>query len=222
MTTPDEKKLPTREQLDSLKNLLPLDCGDNSCQFAPKKGGMRTNGGCRCVTDLKPFSKRLAVTRALQALPSLLFAAEERERLSGVVELYRAMKLPNGTMVGAVFDERDALRARLAAVEAEQLEDIRERYALFDLIEELAIKAGCDSEWSSEHDHRECLRESIEDWMAAANAEARRVDELTPLAARLSKIEELARSVGYNAAIGHVHVQPLLDAIIRPTPEETP
>lgn len=25
------------------------DCGDNSCRFAVKKGGMRTNGGCRCI-----------------------------------------------------------------------------------------------------------------------------------------------------------------------------
>ena len=24
------------------------DCGDNSCKYATKKGGMRTNGGCRC------------------------------------------------------------------------------------------------------------------------------------------------------------------------------
>ncbi len=25
-----------------------LDCGDNSCRYATKKGGMRTNGGCSC------------------------------------------------------------------------------------------------------------------------------------------------------------------------------
>lgn len=26
------------------------DCGDNSCHFLPRpRGGMRTNGGCRCV-----------------------------------------------------------------------------------------------------------------------------------------------------------------------------
>jgi len=24
------------------------DCGDNSCLYAKNKGGMRTNGGCRC------------------------------------------------------------------------------------------------------------------------------------------------------------------------------
>lgn len=26
-----------------------FDCGDNSCMFAISKGGMRTNGGCRCL-----------------------------------------------------------------------------------------------------------------------------------------------------------------------------
>lgn len=25
-----------------------LDCGDNSCKYATNRGGMRTNGGCRC------------------------------------------------------------------------------------------------------------------------------------------------------------------------------
>lgn len=25
-----------------------MDCGDNSCIYAKDKGGMRTNGGCRC------------------------------------------------------------------------------------------------------------------------------------------------------------------------------
>lgn len=29
----------------------PPDCGDNSCRFAKSKGGMRTNGGCRCYRD---------------------------------------------------------------------------------------------------------------------------------------------------------------------------
>ena len=45
-----------------------LDCGDNSCQFAVKKGGMRTNGGCRCVDNLvderdgwKLIARRLGV-----------------------------------------------------------------------------------------------------------------------------------------------------------------
>jgi len=28
--------------------MTPPDCGDNSCRYAPSKGGMRTNAGCIC------------------------------------------------------------------------------------------------------------------------------------------------------------------------------
>lgn len=31
---------------------LEMDCGDNSCLFAKTRGGMRTNGGCRCLENL--------------------------------------------------------------------------------------------------------------------------------------------------------------------------
>jgi len=44
----------------------PLDCGDNSCWFArpEAKGGMRTNGGCRCLRDYVPskLATRVHVT----------------------------------------------------------------------------------------------------------------------------------------------------------------
>ena len=35
-----------------LTALSKLDCGDNSCRFAQNKGGMRTNGGCRCLKEI--------------------------------------------------------------------------------------------------------------------------------------------------------------------------
>jgi len=39
-----------------------LECQDNSCEFDGKgRGGMRTNGGCRCL-DL-PFDKRMGLRR---------------------------------------------------------------------------------------------------------------------------------------------------------------
>ncbi len=41
-----------RVMMDALK--LEFDCGDNSCRFAKKKAGMRTNGGCRCICDNGP------------------------------------------------------------------------------------------------------------------------------------------------------------------------
>lgn len=36
-----------------------LDCGDNSCAFIgqSKRVGMRTNGGCRCLSDLSPATR---------------------------------------------------------------------------------------------------------------------------------------------------------------------
>ena len=46
------------------------DCGDNSCLFGGQgKGGMRTNGGCRCFKDL-PTGKRIYVERLASALRS--------------------------------------------------------------------------------------------------------------------------------------------------------
>lgn len=43
------------------------DCGDNSCLFGGRgKGGMRTNGGCRCFKDL-PTAKRIYVERLFAA-----------------------------------------------------------------------------------------------------------------------------------------------------------
>jgi hypothetical protein len=47
-----------------------LDCGDSSCLFASAKGGMRTNGGCRCKG--RPF--------AMPALAKLYHAARAAVR----------------------------------------------------------------------------------------------------------------------------------------------
>lgn len=44
------------------------DCGDNSCLFGGRgKGGMRTNGGCRCFRDL-PTKQRIYIERMQAAL----------------------------------------------------------------------------------------------------------------------------------------------------------
>ena len=43
-----------------------MDCGDNSCSFAPKKGGMRTNGGCRCLDAVEDRALARAIRRAFQ------------------------------------------------------------------------------------------------------------------------------------------------------------
>ncbi len=45
-----------------------LDCGDNSCRFALRKGGMRTNGGCRCMDRPHTARSLAAVWKAAVAV----------------------------------------------------------------------------------------------------------------------------------------------------------
>jgi len=89
-----------------------LDCGDNSCEFAENKTGMRTNGGCRCLKDLD-FSRRMAVRRYLVAL------REENARLcQRIEELERAPRCCADTIPPGCRTCRcaDAAEAKLAKV----------------------------------------------------------------------------------------------------------
>jgi hypothetical protein len=48
-----------------VRDLAAADCGDNSCKFARAKGGMRTNGGCRCANNVEAaIAQRDAAIRA--------------------------------------------------------------------------------------------------------------------------------------------------------------
>lgn len=85
-----------------------LDCGDNSCEFAENKTGMRTNGGCRCLKDMD-FSRRMAVRRYLVAL------REENARLKArLVEMYERI-IPEEIAKGLerLTRERDEARAEV-------------------------------------------------------------------------------------------------------------
>ncbi|MBY0274706.1 hypothetical protein K2Z84_05160 [Candidatus Binatia bacterium] len=57
-----------REWLRMQEHIV-LDCGSNSCRFAATKGGMRTNGGCRCF-ERAGFGPS-AVQAAYQMLPEI-------------------------------------------------------------------------------------------------------------------------------------------------------
>lgn len=47
------------DQDQLLKDLSKLDCLDNTCHFKGRgPGGMRTNGGCRCLRDTPRELKR--------------------------------------------------------------------------------------------------------------------------------------------------------------------
>ena len=59
-----------------------LDCGDNSCQFAINKTGMRTNGGCRCVEELY-FDKIALKTRVAELEQILTKIGEQFNKWDG-------------------------------------------------------------------------------------------------------------------------------------------
>lgn len=83
--------------------MIELDCGDNSCMFATRKGGMRTNGGCRCVP---PGATKLRLK--LQELMS------ENRLLKGILEKGCVQADHDGIYaICPVMYERDSLRAKL-------------------------------------------------------------------------------------------------------------
>lgn len=63
---------------------LELDCGDNSCLFAKSKGGMRTNGGCRCLSNAG-FSKS-AHGALREMLPEVLRLRAEAKATSLILD----------------------------------------------------------------------------------------------------------------------------------------
>jgi hypothetical protein len=67
--------------------MIELDCGDNSCMFAKKKVGMRTNSGCQCFCN-NGFSKS-AVRAAYELLPALLEARKLAEEFASEITRLR-------------------------------------------------------------------------------------------------------------------------------------
>jgi hypothetical protein len=53
-----------------------LDCGDNSCKYSKNRGGMRTNGGCRCVVN-KPRDVERHLLRQVAELQAKLEIARD-------------------------------------------------------------------------------------------------------------------------------------------------
>ena len=65
-------------------------CGDNSCVFGPPTG-LGTNGGCRCVGDMRPSKTRIGVIRNIQKLKSASNAKDaEIARLKSELTRIRA------------------------------------------------------------------------------------------------------------------------------------
>ena len=68
-----------------------LDCGDHGCYFAESKGGMRTNGGCRCFSNAG-FSKGMqAASREM-----LLEVLKLREEVAELKKQLHAVDFDDG------------------------------------------------------------------------------------------------------------------------------
>lgn len=91
-----------------------MDCGDNSCLFAEAKGGMRTNGGRRCLEPLRGVGYRKMATH----VRAWLAAAKAQGIREGMGQ---AAILVHEESIRADRDEGHpgaALRRALAAIRA--------------------------------------------------------------------------------------------------------
>ena len=86
-----------------------MDCGDSSCLFAVKKGGMRTNGGCTCF-DRGP-NGQLVATLLIEMLPDLLELAQKEEDLLGDVEAFATGQLEAAREINRLGQELATMRA---------------------------------------------------------------------------------------------------------------
>lgn len=92
-----------------------MDCGDNSCVFALDRGGMRTNGGCRCLKD---YDIPTALRHQLHA-----YALDVRRRVAAAEDPIRQ-------------DERRRIAARLRYIASYEAK--RTAKVLTDVAHELA------------------------------------------------------------------------------------
>lgn len=64
----------TKERIAELREIVMSapDCGDGSCRFTTARGGMRTNGGCRCLNSRSTASASSVEKYAIRANPRTL------------------------------------------------------------------------------------------------------------------------------------------------------
>lgn len=67
MVSDDKERATVRMVARDLRNALRRGCGDNSCPFG-RKGGMGTNGGCRCHEVIEDVIQRERAAAREQAL----------------------------------------------------------------------------------------------------------------------------------------------------------
>lgn len=104
---------------ESAKKVVPWlmenapDCGDNSCLFGGQgKGGMRTNGGCRCFKDL-PTARRVYVERLYTALLA-------QNGKDNAAQLTAQLQVTDGLLIAAHDEEVQSIRNE-ATIRAKRL-----------------------------------------------------------------------------------------------------
>jgi len=115
-----EREKSPRSYCNESLEVSALDCGDNSCLFAKNKGGMRTNGGCRCF-ELHGF-ERSQVRSAQLMLPEILRLRAELAQARGEVEMLKGLFTGADTVAQINARDRDcaiadcdSLRSQLEA-----------------------------------------------------------------------------------------------------------
>jgi hypothetical protein len=119
---------------------MELDCGDNSCLFATNKGGMRTNGGCRCIP---PGNAKLSIK-----VQEILNASNAKDaEIARLTKENKILSLKvSGTLANNLCpDHRDKQSGKpCLACEIERLE--KENAALREKVEQIrgAVDAACN------------------------------------------------------------------------------
>ncbi len=88
--------------------VTPPDCGDSSCYFAVGKGGMRTNGGCRCLSNAG-FSKGIHASVRDMLLEILKLRAETSKLRTAQDILKQCIKAVSPTALVLIEVELAAL-----------------------------------------------------------------------------------------------------------------
>ncbi len=108
-----------------------LDCGDNSCNFARDTGGMRTNGGCRCLKAIDQglrskinytFHKLRSDHDALKMSLESIIKHEDKKQAELSAALLQISALQNEVeFLSKQRAENITLRLDIAAKEGERL-----------------------------------------------------------------------------------------------------
>ena len=78
----------------SLGRLFNIGCGDNSCCWG-SRGGMATNGGCRCYKDIRPttIEGRVELMQLRGGISLLRELAELPQLEAALVELIKRIRI---------------------------------------------------------------------------------------------------------------------------------